>query len=343
MGKQFQATYILPHITQRSCTMMTSSILELMLNSDHCCLTKFLITIGACYVLKFFYNIIRNIVVTFLGLLFPVNLKNYGGEWALITGPTDGIGKEYAKNFAKRGMNVFLVARNAFKLASTAEELKKLNPNVRTHCLCIDFSCRTDEIYEKLAAELASTGHKIGILVNNVGIGYPAPARVGEIDDGELVIDDLCNVNMRAQVKVTRCVLPQMVARKNGLIINISSLSGIITVPYGAVYGAAKGFNHIFSDGLRYEYQEFGIKVQTVLPSWICTKLINGLAKPSWRVPTVDTFVRHSFSTIGWQDWTHGYWSHNFQGWLTTLFPSKTAIGMMKAGKAKRASYVKSK
>merc|ERR1712117_239164 len=124
----------------------------------------------------------------------------------------------------------------------------------------MDFSSNTDDIYENLKKEVQEkcSNYKISILVNNVGIGYPAPAIITEIENGEKVVNDLCNVNMRAQVKVSRIILPQMVSRRNGLVINISSLSGIITVPYGAVYGAAKGFNLIFSEGMRYEYKEYG-------------------------------------------------------------------------------------
>ena len=192
--------------------------------------------IGSVSISIFLYRIIKNILVTIFGFILPINPKKYGGDWVLITGATDGIGKEYAKNFAKKGMNVFLVSRNIKKLNSTADELrtlsKKFNQNVKTHVLAIDFSSKTDEIYEVLRAEVSKTGFEIGILVNNVGIGYPGPAIITEIENGENVVNDLCNVNMRAQVKVSRAILPQMVERKNGLVINISSLSGIINVPY---------------------------------------------------------------------------------------------------------------
>merc|ERR1712050_120851 len=110
-------------------------------------------------------------------------------------------------------MNIFLVARNAKKLKSVAAELQKLN-SIKTHILSIDFSENSDDIYKKLKNEVEKTKFKIGILVNNVGIGYPAPAIITEIENG---VNDLCNVNMRAQVKVSRIILPQMVERKNGL------------------------------------------------------------------------------------------------------------------------------
>lgn len=301
---------------------------------------------GICKLTLKAFKLIKFLVVTLQGWIFPIDLKKYGGEYALITGGSDGIGKAYAKNFAARGINLILVARNLKKLELVKQELLSLNqakyPNLKIQVIQIDFSDPTDAIYQKLEQEITKNKYEIGILVNNVGIGYPYPCKLNDIPEDEFhtLVNNLLNVNCRAQIKVTRIVLKQMNQRNNGLIINLSSLSAKVIVPMGTVYGAAKTFNQYFSEGLRYELMNSkNITIQTVTPFWIATNLVNGLLQESLFIPSPERFVNSAVSTIGYQDRTFGYVPHEIMGFLCSLNPHRIAANTVQAGRRKQRDY----
>lgn len=119
-------------------------------------------------------------------------------------------------------------------------------------------------------------------------------------------------------------ILPQMVARRRGLIINMSSMSSFLPLPLMTAYSATKAFVNWFSQALEYEYRSRGIVVQCLMPSYLSTGLTSFSAKlqrVSLMVPDADRFARSALATVGYSRRTTGYWSHGLQWWLYSQIP----------------------
>uniref|UniRef100_A0A6I8QRP8 3-ketoacyl-CoA reductase n=1 Tax=Xenopus tropicalis TaxID=8364 RepID=A0A6I8QRP8_XENTR len=238
------------------------------------------------------------------------------GKWAVVTGATDGIGKAYAEELAKRGMNIVLISRSPEKLEEVAKQIKE-KFKVETKIIAADFGKPT-EIYGRIESGLRDL--EIGVLVNNVGVSYEHPEYFLEIPDLE---------NVSTNHTMTRLVLPGMLGRGRGVILNISSASGMYPVPLLTVYSATK-VNCFFRP------------LQSVLPFYVATKLAK-IRKPTWDKPSPETYVQSALNTVGLQTQTNGYLPHAIMGWISTsLVPVSTAISLgMKMNKGLRARFLK--
>jgi len=251
-------------------------------------------------------------------LVSPINIKRkYGGKWALVTGSTDGIGQAYAFALAKCNMNIILVSRTQSKLDSTASKIVERYPSVQTKTIAIDFVNDEETSYRlKVAREIEDL--EIAVLINNVGLSYAFPAPFLEIEGGtNEVSSDLVKCNITSVNTMTAMVLPQMVERKSGVIINISSLSGLMPTPLLSVYSASKAYVDIFTRGLCDEYKNFGIVVQSVAPGYVVSKL-SKIRKPTLIAPSPDIFVKSALSTLGIESRTTGFWLHDLMVYVTT-------------------------
>uniref|UniRef100_A0A2K6A9N3 Very-long-chain 3-oxoacyl-CoA reductase n=1 Tax=Mandrillus leucophaeus TaxID=9568 RepID=A0A2K6A9N3_MANLE len=244
------------------------------------------------------------------------------GEWAVVTGGTDGIGKSYAEELAKRGMKVVLISRSQDKLDQVSSEIKE-KFKVETRTIAVDFTL--EDIYDKIKTGLA--GLEIGILVNNVGMSYEYPEYF-------LDVPDLDNVSLSLYIMVTKRI-------SKGAILNISSGSGMFPVPLLTIYSATKTFVDFFSQCLHEEYRSKGIFVQSVLPYFVATKLAK-IRKPTLDKPTPETFVKSAIKTVGLQSRTNGYLIHVLMGWIISNLPSWIYLKIvMNMNKATRAHYLK--
>uniref|UniRef100_A0A5F9C8U9 Very-long-chain 3-oxoacyl-CoA reductase n=1 Tax=Oryctolagus cuniculus TaxID=9986 RepID=A0A5F9C8U9_RABIT len=222
------------------------------------------------------------------------------GEWAVVTGSTDGIGKSYAEQLAKRGMNVVLISRSQDKLNQVSNEI-----------------------------------------MNNVGMSYEYPEYFLDIPDLDNTIKKLININVLSVCKMTRLVLPRMVERSKGAILNISSASGTFPVPLLTIYSATKAFVDFFSQCLHEEYRSKGIFVQSVLPYYVATKLAK-IRKPTFDKPSSETFVKSAIKTVGLQSRTNGYLVHSLMGTIHSMLPSWVFVKIsMDVNKSVRARYLK--
>ncbi|CAH2105086.1 unnamed protein product [Euphydryas editha] len=235
-----------------------------------------------------------------------------------VTGSTDGIGKQYALELAQRGINVVLISRNPDKLKSVAEEIEKLY-SVKTRTIVADFSKGT-EVYPYIEEQLKDI--PLGILVNNVGTQYEYPMPLCELPTAKAW--EIINVNVVAVTSMTRMVLPGMVARGQGAIINVSSGSELQPLPLMAVYAATKVYVRNFTFAIREEYGSKGIHIQHLSPLFVSTKMntfSQKLLDGNLLVPDATTYTKHAVSTLGRVQTTTGYWLHGIQYFFIKLAP----------------------
>jgi 3-hydroxy acid dehydrogenase/malonic semialdehyde reductase len=185
------------------------------------------------------------------------------GKTVLITGASSGIGKACAHAFAAKGAKLLLAARRADKLQALAAELK---PGA-THILTVDVrdAAAVQSAFDALPKEWTA----IDILVNNAGLSRGLdPVYEGKIDDWDEMID----TNVKGLLYVTRAVVPGMVARGTGHVINLGSTAGEMTYPGGAVYCATKAAERAINDGLRIDLLKTPLRVTTVDPGMVETE-----------------------------------------------------------------------
>ncbi|KAL3282384.1 hypothetical protein HHI36_005569 [Cryptolaemus montrouzieri] len=243
--------------------------------------------------------------------------KRYG-SWALITGSTDGIGKAYASELAKRGINTVLVSRNREKLENTAREIES-KYSVKTKIIAADFSTGRKAI-EVVKEEIG--GIPIGILVNNVGQNYEYPMYLSEVPENDLW--DIINLNVGAATMMCRTFIKEMEERGKGAIVNVSSGAELQPLPLMTVYAATKAYIRSFTNALRYEYGSSGLTIQHLTPFFVNTKMnkfSDKFQRTSLMVPDAEMYARYAVATLGKQDKSTGYWSHGIQSFFTELIP----------------------
>jgi uncharacterized protein len=191
---------------------------------------------------------------------------NLSGTWALITGASAGIGREFARQLARRGWALVLVARRRDRLEELRHELRNRNPGVKVHLRVVDLAEKSQ--IDELAHWLKENKINIGILINNAGLGDIGPFATSDPSRNEQMI----LVNVLALTSLTRRLLPQMIVRKNGAIVNVSSSAGFLPIPEFSVYAATKAYVTSFSEALHAELRGTDITVTAVCPGPVQTE-----------------------------------------------------------------------
>lgn len=183
-----------------------------------------------------------------------------------ITGASSGIGKGCARKFAKEGWNLILNARDVSKLEVLKSELQEEYPNLSVYLLPFDVRDR-----KQAKAALESLPHEwetIDVLVNNAGLVIGVDKEFeGDLDEWDIVID----TNIKGLLSMTRMVVPGMVERGRGHIINIGSIAGDAAYPGGSVYCATKAAVKALSDGLRIDLVDTPLRVTNIKPGMVET------------------------------------------------------------------------
>jgi uncharacterized protein len=180
-------------------------------------------------------------------------------EYTLITGASSGIGECFARALAARKHNLVLVARSQAKLEALAGELRTTFA-VQAEPLVLDLS--VPGAAATLAQLVAERKLTIDLLINNAGFG--AAGEFWRISLGREA--EMVRLNVQALMELTHLLLPPMVERRRGAIINVSSTASFQPMPYSAVYAATKAFVTAFSLGLGEELRPFGVRVITLCP-----------------------------------------------------------------------------
>jgi short-subunit dehydrogenase len=202
-------------------------------------------------------------------------LQAYADHWALITGASSGIGAEFARQLAARGMHLVLAARREPLLAQLAGELHQAH-GTKTEIIVADLSNSNEPA--RLLDEIEKRGVTIELLVNNAGFGI-----VGEIENTEVSrILEMIQVNIAALTELTLRALPGMLSRGHGGIINVSSVAAFQPVGYMGAYAATKAYVLHFSEALWGEARERGVTVTALCPGTTRTEFFNVSGAPNW-------------------------------------------------------------
>jgi short-subunit dehydrogenase len=187
----------------------------------------------------------------------------------IITGASRGLGKAMAEKFAAAGCGLYLVARDAGRLADTREELSGRHPGAQINVQTVDMGEKGQ--VEAFARGLVAAGVAVDVLINNAGQFLPGSIH----DEAEGTLERLIEVNLYSAYHLTRALLPGMMARRSGHIFNICSVASLQAYPNGGAYSISKWALAGFSANLREELKPHGVKVTSVYPgaaytdSWI--------------------------------------------------------------------------
>lgn len=181
-----------------------------------------------------------------------------------ITGATSGIGEGCARKFASMGWNLILNGRNIEKLNRLSEELSSDTCRILT----LPFDVRDREAMKKAVDTLPPEWAAIDVLINNAGLVIGVDKEhEGNLDEWDVVLD----TNIKALLSMTRMIVPGMVARQSGHIINIGSIAGDAAYPGGSVYCATKAAVKALSDGLRIDLVDTPLRVTNIKPGMVET------------------------------------------------------------------------
>ena len=196
---------------------------------------------------------------------------------ALITGASAGIGREFARQLARRARSLILIARREQSLKELRNELNQRYPNVAVSVRKTDLADLAD--LNELLAWIDRESVDIDLLINNAGLG----------DSGAFATSDpirnqqMTLVNVVALTTLTRHLLPQMVARRRGGILNVSSSAGFLPIPDFAVYAATKAYVTSFSEAIRAELRGTGVQVCALCPGPVHTEFQEVAKRPGDR------------------------------------------------------------
>ncbi len=196
-------------------------------------------------------------------------MEKLQGKTVLITGASSGIGEACAYAFAEEGVNIIITARRLERLKNLEKDLKeKYNVKVLTHQIDVR---NKDKVFEFIN-NLPEEWKQIDILINNAGLGRGLEKFY---DDNHDSWDEMIDTNVKGLLYVTKAVIPQMVERKSGHVINIGSIAGHEAYSKGAIYCATKHAVNAITKSLRMDVLDKNIRVSTIDPGMVETEFSN--------------------------------------------------------------------
>ncbi|EDQ85485.1 uncharacterized protein MONBRDRAFT_34247 [Monosiga brevicollis MX1] len=283
-------------------------------------------------------KLVRTAYATFLRPSHDL-YKRYKGEgepWALVTGGSDGIGKAYAMELAKRGFNILNVSRTPAKLEAVKAEILATYPSIQVESVTLDMALASfDEIYDVVTQAMA--GRDVAVVINNAGLA-PHPQRLAAYEAVEtLQARNAIAVNVVAFTAVLSAALPILSARKSrGGVVNVSSSSAYQGFAYNAVYASTKAYNHVMSQTLAAE-ERGKLDVISHTPLFVASNMTR--LKANMFVATAEQTVVACLDSLGHDDITSGVLSHKVQNAIIAALPrnifQQQTIKAMKATRRK--------
>jgi NADP-dependent 3-hydroxy acid dehydrogenase YdfG len=182
----------------------------------------------------------------------------------LITGATSGIGEATARLLAKNDFNIILCGRRQDRLNTLRSELAKL-----TEVTTLSFDVRNQKEVERSIASLTTDWKNVDVLINNAGNAHGFdPIQSGKLEDWDAMMD----INVKGVLYVSREIMPGMIGRQSGHIINLGSIAGKEVYPAGNVYCASKFAVDALTKGMRMDLNQYGIKVTGINPGLVETE-----------------------------------------------------------------------
>ncbi|POW19841.1 hypothetical protein PSHT_04214 [Puccinia striiformis] len=250
-------------------------------------------------------------------------LKN-SSSWAIITGPTNGIGKEFAIELSKAGFNLFLIGRNLEKL--TESPRRALNERKEEESVSGPVEEQTKGKNGRRSDEIKTDLNPINlsILINNAGLSHSEPIEF-QMNDLDEDINSILNVNVFSVLYLTKLVIPFMLPHKKGLILNVASFSALIPTPLLSTYAGSKGFLYTWSQALGTELEPKGIDVK-LLNTYFVASEMSKIKKATFLIPTPNNYVKqvlnNLISTNSKPFITTGYFSHSLLEWFLDHYGS---------------------
>ncbi|HEX6704082.1 MAG TPA: SDR family oxidoreductase [Albitalea sp.] len=197
---------------------------------------------------------------------------------ALVTGASSGIGALYAERLARRGHDLILVARDMAKLTALAERIRSTTHR-QVELLPADLTAKADllRIEKRLQSDPS-----ISLLVNNAGVGATSTLVESDVDS----LDKMIQLNVTALTRLARAVVPGMVARGKGAVINIASIVALAPDVLNGTYSGSKAFVLAFTQSMHHELAAKGIQVQAVLPGATSTDFWSTAGVPVSHLPS---------------------------------------------------------
>jgi short-subunit dehydrogenase len=219
---------------------------------------------------------------------------------ALITGASAGIGREFARQLAGRARSIILAARRDERLTELADQLQREHPTLVVHIRKVDLADlgQLQDFLEWLDREKV----EIDLLINNAGLGDSGLFAKSNPDRNK----EMTDVNVTALTLLTRHLVPQMIAKHRGGILNVSSSAGFLPIPGSAVYAATKAYVTSFSEALRAEVCGTGVSVCALCPGPVVTEFQQVAGRegaqpdigPNFLVVTVEQVVRDALAAL---------------------------------------------
>lgn len=185
-------------------------------------------------------------------------------RYVVVTGASSGIGEGFAREFAARGEHVILVARREHRLHEIGDSIRRKGVKVE----CVPFDLFQIDSAEKLAALIRSRGWEVKGLVNNAGLGY----QKNLLQLSKEQIDRMLTVNLISLTQLAREMIPAMVERGDGFVLNVASVAGFLPLAHFSVYAATKAYVLSLSQALHHEVREKGVRVVCLCPGPVHTE-----------------------------------------------------------------------
>jgi len=289
-------------------------------------LSYFIKALGFIYAFKLIFSLTVDIKHGFFAYMLPtlcrifckeVDFPERFGNWALVTGCTQGIGRAYVTALAKKGMNIILASRNFGTLTELAKEVEE-KFHIKTLVIVIDFA---ENDVSMVMKKIKEQNIEVGMLVNNVGILGPHFMPFLELE--EKMVRDMISVNITTATLLCHSILPGMLERNRGAIINICSSSSFYTMPFMTEYSATKHYIAAFTAGLQIENENTNVIIQELDPGQVNTNMTKELIPiSSIEAPHPEQLVISSLKTLGFTKQTGGWWFHSLHAFLVSwMFP----------------------